>query len=109
MGKMIGRGIPNILLFIVHGLGTVSEGLLPFLAPVLDLSIDLTQESHIYLLEVFYLFTSSRSIYRSYTGVPYISIRGSISIYQFWIYLLILHRSLMINECRQFLLYRKIP
>ena len=61
-------------------MGTVSEGLLPFLAPVLDLSTDLTQESHIYLLEVVYLFTSSGSIYRSYTGVPYISTRGSLSI-----------------------------
>ena len=34
------------------GLGTVSEGLLPFLGPVLELATDLTDDSHIYLLEV---------------------------------------------------------
>ncbi|XP_023328884.1 importin-11 [Eurytemora carolleeae] len=48
---MLRCAILTTLVFIVQGLGTVSEGLLPFLAPVLDLSTDLTQESHIYLLE----------------------------------------------------------
>jgi hypothetical protein len=34
------------------GLGTVSDSLLPFLGPVLDLATDLQQQAHIYLLEV---------------------------------------------------------
>jgi hypothetical protein len=37
---------------ILLGLGTVSESLLPFLGPVLDLATDLQQQAHIYLLEV---------------------------------------------------------
>ena len=41
-----------IIYFFSVGLGTVSEGLLPFLGPVLELSTDLNQDSHIYLLEV---------------------------------------------------------
>ena len=41
-----------IINFFSVGLGTVSEGLLPFLGPVLELSTDLNQDSHIYLLEV---------------------------------------------------------
>merc|ERR1719220_3389101 len=43
--------ILSTLVFIVQGLGTVSKGLLPFLGPVLELSTDLTQDCHIYLLE----------------------------------------------------------
>ncbi len=34
------------------GLGTVSDSLLPFMGPVLDLATDLQQQAHIYLLEV---------------------------------------------------------
>eukprot|EP00088_Acartia_fossae_P019523 TRINITY_DN2140_c0_g1_i15.p1 TRINITY_DN2140_c0_g1~~TRINITY_DN2140_c0_g1_i15.p1 ORF type:complete len:975 (-),score=198.52 TRINITY_DN2140_c0_g1_i15:611-3535(-) len=48
---MLRCAILTTLVFIVQGLGTVSEGLLPFLGPVLELSTDLTQDSHIYLLE----------------------------------------------------------
>jgi len=49
--NMLRCSILSTLVYIVQGLGTVSEGLLPFLGPVLELSIDLTQDSHIYLLE----------------------------------------------------------
>jgi len=49
--NMLRCSILSTLVFIVQGLGTVSEGLLPFLGPVLFLSTDLTQDSHIYLLE----------------------------------------------------------
>jgi len=49
--NMLRCSILSTLVFIVQGLGTVSEGLLPFLGPVLELSTDLTQDSHIYLLE----------------------------------------------------------
>jgi len=49
--EMLRCAILTALVFIVQGLGTVSEGLLPFLGPVLDLATDLTQESHVYLLE----------------------------------------------------------
>jgi len=48
---MLRCAILTTLVFIVQGLGTVSEGLLPFLGPVLELSTDLNQDSHIYLLE----------------------------------------------------------
>merc|ERR1719244_1082718 len=49
--NMLRCSILSTLVYIVQGLGTVSEGLLPFLGPVLELSVDLTQDSHIYLLE----------------------------------------------------------
>ena len=68
--NMLRCSILSTLVFIVQGLGTVSEGLLPFLGPVLELSIDIAQvelrviflystntevqifqDSHIYLLE----------------------------------------------------------
>ena len=49
--NMLRCSILSTLVFIVQGLGTVSEGLLPFLGPVLELSTDLSQDSHIYLLE----------------------------------------------------------
>ena len=49
--NMLRCSILSTLVFIVQGLGTVSEGLLPFLGPVLELSTDLTQDCHIYLLE----------------------------------------------------------
>jgi len=48
---MLRCAILSTLVFIVQGLGTVSEGLLPFLGPVLELATDLGQECHIYLLE----------------------------------------------------------
>jgi len=48
---MLRCAILTTLVFIVQGLGTVSEGLLPFIGPVLELSTDLTQDSYIYLLE----------------------------------------------------------
>jgi len=48
---MLRCAILTTLVFIVQGLGTVSEGLLPFLGPVLELATDLSQDSHIYLLE----------------------------------------------------------
>ena len=41
--NMLRCSILSTLVYIVQGLGTVSEGLLPFLGPVLELSIDLTQ------------------------------------------------------------------
>ena len=41
--NMLRCSILSTLVFIVQGLGTVSEGLLPFLGPVLELSIDITQ------------------------------------------------------------------
>ena len=41
--NMLRCSILSTLVFIVQGLGTVSEGLLPFLGPVLELSTDLNQ------------------------------------------------------------------
>ena len=41
--NMLRCSILTTLVFIVQGLGTVSEGLLPFLGPVLELSTDLNQ------------------------------------------------------------------
>lgn len=49
--NMLRCAILTTLVFIVQGLGTVSEGLLPFIGPVLELATDLEQESHIYLME----------------------------------------------------------
>lgn len=49
--NMLRCSILSTLVFIVQGLGTVSESLLPFLGPVLDLATDLQQQAHIYLLE----------------------------------------------------------
>ena len=69
--NMLRCSILSTLVFIVQGLGTVSEGLLPFLGPVLELSIDLTQVgfiSHVIFTLTFNLvifrtviFTSSRT------------------------------------------------
>jgi len=49
--NMLRCSILSTLVFIVQGLGTVSESLLPFLTPVLQFSTNLNEDSHIYLLE----------------------------------------------------------
>ena len=71
--NMLRCSILSTLVFIVQGLGTVSEGLLPFLGPVLELSIDLTQVgfiSHVIFLEDY------QHLIWSFSGQSYLPPRG---------------------------------
>ena len=63
--NMLRCSILSTLVFIVQGLGTVSEGLLPFLGPVLELSTDLNQVRSVRIKFIFIMrfFCFSRVIF----------------------------------------------